>query len=53
MNKEDILKKISNPELKDLNAKRLRELADRKGVPLKSQMTDKAIIERLENPTAY
>ena len=53
MSKEDILKKISSPELKDLNVKRLRELADKKGVPLRSQMTNKAIIQRLENPTAY
>ena len=53
MNKEDILKKISNPKLTDLNVKRLEELADKKGVPLRSQMTNKAIIERLENPTAY
>ena len=53
MSKEDILKKISNPELKDLNNKRLRELADKKGVPLRSQMTDRAIIQRLENPTVY
>ena len=53
MSKEDILKKISNPELKDLNVKRLRELADKKGIPLRSQMTDRAIIQRLENPTAY
>ena len=53
MSKEDILKKISTPELKDLNNKRLRELADKKAVPLTSQMTDGQIIERLENPTAY
>ena len=53
MSKEDILKKISNPELKDLNEKRLRELADKKGVPLKSQMTDKQIRERLEDPTRH
>ena len=53
MSKEDILKKISSPELKDLNVKRLRELADKKGIPLRSQMTDRAIIQRLENPTAY
>ena len=53
MSKEDILKKISNPKLTDLNNKRLRELADKKGVPLRSQMTDRAIIQRLENPTAY
>ena len=53
MSKEDIFKKISSPKLTDLNNKRLRELADKKGVPLRSQMTDKAIIQRLENPTAY
>ena len=53
MNKKDILLKISNPKLKDLNNKRLRELADKGGIPLRSQMTDKAIIQRLENPTDY
>ena len=53
MNKEDILLKISNPKLTDLNVKRLRELADKKGVPLRSQMSDRAIIQRLENPTDY
>ena len=53
MSKEDILIKISSPKLTDLNVKRLRELADKKGVPLRSQMTNKAIIQRLENPTNY
>ena len=53
MKKEDILKKISNPELKDLNKERLRELANKKGVPLKDQMTEKQIRERLEDPTRY
>ena len=53
MSKEDILIKISSPKLTDLNVKRLRELADKRGVPLRSQMTDKAIIQRLENPTNY
>ena len=53
MSKEDILIKISSPKLTDLNVKRLRELADKKGIPLRSQMTDKAIIQRLENPTNY
>ena len=53
MSKEDILKKISSPELKDLNNKRLRELADKKGVPLKAQMTDKQIIQRLEDPARF
>ena len=53
MSKEDILIKISSPKLTDLNVKRLRELVDKKGIPLRSQMTDKAIIQRLENPTNY
>ena len=53
MSKEDILIKISSPKLTDLNAKRLRELAEKGGIPLRSQMTDKAIIQRLENPTNY
>ena len=53
MSKEDILIKISSPKLTDLNVKRLRDLADKKGVSLKSQMTDKQIIQRLENPTKY
>ena len=53
MSKEDILKKISSPELKDLNVKRLRELADKKDVPLNPRMTDKQIRERLENPAKF
>ena len=53
MSKEDILIKISSPKLTDLNNKRLRELADKGHIPLRSQMTDKAIIQRLENPTNY
>ena len=53
MSIEDILIKISSPKLIDLNNKRLRELADKGGIPLRSQMTDKAIIQRLENPTNY
>ena len=53
MSKEDILKKISSPKLTDLNEKRLRKLAEEKGIPLRSKMTNKTIIERLENPTKY
>ena len=53
MSKEVILKKITSPKLTDFNNKKLRELADKKGIPLRSQMTDKAIIQRLENPTDY
>ena len=53
MSKNVILQKITNQKLTDLNEKRLRELAEEKGVPLKSQMTKKEIIARLENPTKH
>ena len=53
MSKNVILEKITKPKLTDLNEKRLRELAGKKGIPLKGHMTNKAIIERLENPTKY
>ena len=53
MSKEDILKKLSSPKLTDLNEKRLRKLAEKKGIPLRSQMTNREIIQRLENPTNY
>ena len=53
MSKEDILKKISSPKLTDLNEKRLRKLAEKKGIPLRSQMTNREIIQRLENSTNY
>ena len=54
MSKETILKKIRSPELTDLNNKRLREIAYKKGVHLKAgYMTNKEIIQRLENPTAH
>ena len=53
MSKEEILIKISSPKLTDLNAKRLRELAEKGGIPLRSQMTDRAIIQILENRTNY
>ena len=53
MSKNIILQKITNPKLTDLNEKRLRKLAEEKGIPLRSQMTNKAIIQRLKNPTNY
>ena len=49
MSKNVILQKITNPKLTDLNAKRLRKLAEKKGITLKNQMTNKQIIARLEN----
>ena len=53
MSKNVILQKITNPKLKDLNEKRLRKLANERGIPLRSQMTNRSIITRLENPTDY
>ena len=53
MSKNVILQKITNPKLTDLNEKRLRKIAEKRGIPLRSQMTNKAIIKRLENPTDY
>ena len=53
MSKNVILQKITNPKLTDLNEKRLRKLAEKGGIPLRSQMTNRAIITRLENPTDY
>ena len=53
MSKEVILQKITNPKLTDLNEKRLRRLAEKGGIPLRSQMTNREIIQRLEDPTKY
>ena len=53
MSKEVILQKITNPKLTDLNEKRLRKLAEKGGIPLRSQMTNREIIQRLKNPTKY
>ena len=51
--KNVLIQKLRNPKLTDLKNKRLRELADKGGVQLQSQMSNKKIIERLENPTKY
>ena len=53
MSKNVILQKITNLKLTDLNEKRLRKLAEKGGIRLKSQMTNKEIIARLENPTEH
>ena len=53
MSKEVILQKITNPKLTDLNEKRLRKLAEKGGIPLRSQMTNREIIQRLKDPTKY
>ena len=53
MSKNVILQKITNPKLTDLNEKRLRKIVEKGGIPLRSQMTNRDIIRRLENPTDY
>ena len=53
MSKETILKKITNPSLRDLGDKRLREIAKQRGVRLRGTMPRKEIIQRIEEPTAF
>ena len=53
MSKNVTLQKITNPKLTDLNESRLRKLAEKGGIPLRSQMTNREIIQRLEDPTKY
>ena len=53
MSKNVILQKITNPKLTDLNESRLRKLAEKGGILLRSQMTNREIIQRLEDPTKY
>ena len=53
MSKNVILQKITNPKLTDLKEHRLRKLAEKKGIRLKNQITNKEIIAGLENPTEH
>ena len=53
MSKEAILKKLTTPSLQDLGEERLREVAKQRGVRLRGNMSDKDIIERIENPTKH
>ena len=50
MSKETILKKLTNPTLRDFNEEKLREVACQKGIVLKGKMTKKDIINRIVNP---
>ena len=53
MSKETILKKITNPSLRDLGDKRLREIAKQRGVRIRGTMPRKDIIQRIEEPTTF
>ena len=53
MSKETILKKLTNPSLQDLGGERLRDVAKQQAVRLRGNMSNKDIIERIENPTKY
>ena len=53
LNKQDIIKIISDPKLTDYKKEGLRKLAKNRGIKLRNQMTEKEIIERLDNPTKY
>ena len=41
MSKETILKKLTNPTLRDFNEEKLREVAGQRGIVLKGKMTKK------------
>ena len=53
MSKNVILQKITSPKLTDYKESYLRKIAEKKGIPLRSQLTNREIIRRLENPTDY
>ena len=53
MSKNVILQKITSPKLTDYKESYLRKIAEKKGIPLRSQLTNREIIQRLENPTDY
>ena len=53
MSKNTLIQKIKNPKPKDLSDKRLREIANQRGVRLRSIMPRKYIIKRLETPTTH
>ena len=53
MSKNVILQKITKPKLTDLNEKRLRKIANEKGITLRGKMTKESIITRLKNPTQF
>ena len=53
MSKNIILQKITKPKLTDLNEKRLRKIANEKGITLRGKMTKESIITRLKNPNQY
>ena len=53
MSKETILQKLRNPKRTDLNDKRLRKIAEEKGVSLRGKMTKENIINRLKNPIPH
>ena len=53
MSKENIIKTLTSPKLTDYTKDKLIEIANKKGVPLPSQITGSRIIERLKNPDAF
>ena len=53
MSKKTIIKTLISPKLTDYTKDKLIEAANKKGVPLPSQITSNRIIERLKNPDAF
>ena len=53
MRKKTMVNIILNPKLTDYTKDKIKEIAEKRGVPLPSQITSSQIIERLENPDRF
>ena len=53
MRKETMVKIILNPKLTDYTKDKIKEIAEKRGVPLPSQITTNQAIERLKNPQRF
>ena len=53
MSKETIIKILTNPKLTDYTKDKIKEIAEKRGVPLPSQITTNQAIERLKNPQRF
>ena len=53
MSKETIIKTLTSPKLTDYTKDKIKEIAEKRGVPLPSQITTNQAIERLKNPERF
>ena len=53
MSKETIIKTLTSPKLTDYTKDKIKEIAEKRGIPLPSQITTNQAIERLKNPQRF